>query len=613
MEHVHGILLDQKILCRSVHAVFVNTKCTRCGWSAPSFRTRSSTICGAQWAPDEACNSHHAKHKTHSHLFFHVCVVVLSFVASRSVAAAAASSLKRFSGETFVCNQQFTTHFGCVLEIVCAFSAKSRHCLCFFRKISPLLVFSEKSRHCLCTLQRSRHHIHDEDRRQQQLFQWLVVHDCTASCVRSRSKHIFSAFGTTRADGARQIRLVCAKPQTTSEDLGMKAVLLAAKCTYRNSATLKHTRTQIPALPHTCIHSMTSFFLRWMRRKISNRQNQRLHQCTSIRGPLTEPNQRTGHLCASCEAGCHHQSAPRAPGNSSIVDGHGTSQNRAPPQMPSLLGTFPQQICLASCLCPGQLKNKLLRFLQPPTPDFDAQHDHLRLWPTNSKNMRPIRRCASNNATPSIGSTLRFCAVGTNGAHEGGIRCQLCATEEGQAIHHPSSLRHPPLTSVMTRPQASRQTLATAFSETHHRRAKTPARARQECAVKKRGRPSRRRRTTRNNWGGIFVSLLVGHLNNANPTPDAPWDLAKAILTASTRVKTSLSLKCHSTREAALYCQPSLQHPGSKFSGSRDAGLTPSARACHVGGSKSHTPVNSFAAEAAASNRGVPSTSSTIN
>ena len=388
MEHVHGILLDQKFLCRSVHAAFVNTKCTRCGWSAPSFRTRSSTICGAQWAPGEPCNSHHARHKTHSHLFFHVCVVVLSFVASRSVAAAAASSLMRFSticrgdGETFVWSHRFTTHFGCVLAIACAFSAKSRH--------------------CLCTLQRSRHHIHDEDRRQQQLFQWLVLHDWTASCVRSRSRHIFSAsLGTPRADGARQVRLACAKPQTTSEDLGMKAVLLAAKCTYRNSATLKHTRTEIPALPHTCKHSMESFFLRWMKRKISNRQNQRLHQSTS--------------------------------------EGRSPSQTSEP-------AIFPHPV---------------RRLLQPPTPDVDAQHDHLRLWPTNSRNMRPIRRCASHNATPSIRSTLRLGAVGTDGAHEGGIRCQLCATEEGQAIHHPSSLRHPPLTFVMTRPPASRQTLAT--------------------------------------------------------------------------------------------------------------------------------------------------------
>ena len=36
-------------------------------------------------------------------------------------------------------------------------------------------------------------------------------------------------------------------------------------------------------------------------------------------------------------------------------------------------------------------------------------------------------------------------------------------------------------------------------------------------------------------------------------------------------------------------------------SGSWDAGLIPCARACQVGGTKSHTPVSSLAAEAAAS------------
>ena len=44
------------------------------------------------------------------------------------------------------------------------------------------------------------------------------LHDCTASYVRSRSRHIFSAsLGTPRADGARQVRLACAKPQTSRE------------------------------------------------------------------------------------------------------------------------------------------------------------------------------------------------------------------------------------------------------------------------------------------------------------------------------------------------------------------------------------------------------------
>ena len=98
--------------------------------------------------------------------------------------------------------------------------AESRHCFafrCFFASGAARARF-------FCTHQRSRmtestvfKHIHHKDRRQQQLFQWLALHDCTASYVRSRSKHIFSASLGTPADGARQVRLACAKPQTSRE------------------------------------------------------------------------------------------------------------------------------------------------------------------------------------------------------------------------------------------------------------------------------------------------------------------------------------------------------------------------------------------------------------
>ena len=46
------------------------------------------------WTPCQPCNSHHARHKTHRHQLFSVCVVVLSFITSRSVAAATASSAR---------------------------------------------------------------------------------------------------------------------------------------------------------------------------------------------------------------------------------------------------------------------------------------------------------------------------------------------------------------------------------------------------------------------------------------------------------------------------------------------------------------------------------------
>ena len=61
-------------------------------------------------------------------------------------------------------------------------------------------------------------HINHKDRRQLQLSKGRWLHDCTAGYVRSRSRDTFPAFlGTPRADGARQVRLACAKPQTTRE------------------------------------------------------------------------------------------------------------------------------------------------------------------------------------------------------------------------------------------------------------------------------------------------------------------------------------------------------------------------------------------------------------
>ena len=96
----------------------------------------------------QRCNSHHARRKTHRHLLFRVCVVVLSSITSRSVAAAAASSLMRFftkpelprrRGETVV---GVSVHQSCRLRLtpsLSVFSAESRHCLCF----------SAEPRHCL--------------------------------------------------------------------------------------------------------------------------------------------------------------------------------------------------------------------------------------------------------------------------------------------------------------------------------------------------------------------------------------------------------------------------------------------------------------------------------
>ena len=114
-----------------------------------------------------------------------------------------------------------------------------------------------------------------------------------------------------------------------------------------------------------------------MKRKIS--------QPSKLTSAPVHLNQRAAHGAKpanrpSCSTSCEgvSPSAPRAPGNSSIVDATVLATTQAkmdPTQTPSLLGTSPQQVCLASCLGSGQLRNKLLRLLRPPTLDFDAQHD----------------------------------------------------------------------------------------------------------------------------------------------------------------------------------------------------------------------------------------------
>ena len=83
-------------------------------------------------------NSHHARHKTHRHLLFRVCVVVLSSTTSRSVAAAAASLMRfpspscRGDAANPWLESAFISHVGlCLTPSLCVFSAESRHCFVF--------------------------------------------------------------------------------------------------------------------------------------------------------------------------------------------------------------------------------------------------------------------------------------------------------------------------------------------------------------------------------------------------------------------------------------------------------------------------------------------------
>ena len=102
LEHVYGILLDEKFLYRSVHAAFVNTKWYE-AWLERTLLLDpiifDMFVPGVlSWAPGDPCNSHHARHDLSRHSLCSVSTPwVLFSITSRSVAAAAASSLSRFS------------------------------------------------------------------------------------------------------------------------------------------------------------------------------------------------------------------------------------------------------------------------------------------------------------------------------------------------------------------------------------------------------------------------------------------------------------------------------------------------------------------------------------
>ena len=172
MEHVYGILLDEKYLYRSVHAAFVNTKWYEAWLERTSCWTRSSSTYGAQvcsrgrQASLVTAITQDTLVKTQS--LFCVCVLVLSSITSRSVAAAAASSLMRFSPSPSCrgdaanpwLESAFITHFGCVSRHL--FVSQSIAIACVSCRVSSLLVFPSEYRHCLCfrVLLRQAQHAH---------------------------------------------------------------------------------------------------------------------------------------------------------------------------------------------------------------------------------------------------------------------------------------------------------------------------------------------------------------------------------------------------------------------------------------------------------------------
>ena len=185
------------------------------------------------WAPGQPCNSHHARHIGQDTLVV-PCLRCGSFLYHKSVGGRGCGQqpdalFPRLLGPvclgdatTPLLESAFITHFWLSHAITLRGS----------RRVSPLLVYFgvffcvwDSTRTQFLHHQRPPiiestvfKHIHHKDRRQLQLSRRRWLHDCTASCVRSRSRHIFSdSLGTLRADETRQVRFACSKPQTSRE------------------------------------------------------------------------------------------------------------------------------------------------------------------------------------------------------------------------------------------------------------------------------------------------------------------------------------------------------------------------------------------------------------
>ena len=174
-------------------------------------------------------------------------------------------------------------------------------------------------------------------------------------------------------------------------------------------------------------------------------------------------------------------SAPRAPGNSSIVDAQPCT---AKPRWNPTQAKLARHVCACWSLLllgPGQLRNTVLHLLRPPRPR-PTQHSGLcSCVPLFTSTRFPQRHAVNPISSPSGG------AVRTEGADECGIRQRIVRLRR-EAGHQPplQVSGHPPrlsrsryliITFVVTRPPASRQTVAAALSKAHPRPAKTPARA----------------------------------------------------------------------------------------------------------------------------------------
>ena len=206
VEHVYGILLDEKFLYRSVHAVFREHEVVRgvVGAHPPVGPDHLRHVGPGvlSWAPGQPCNSHHSRHTGQDT----VVVPYLrfgSFLHHKSVGGRGCGQqpdafrpqpeLPRRRGESSLGVRVHHSFWLCITPSLCVF-LESIAIACVSWRVSPMHVFpcsfspgTARAR-SLYTHERSRttestifEHIHHKDRRRLQLFQRLALRQGRAS------------------------------------------------------------------------------------------------------------------------------------------------------------------------------------------------------------------------------------------------------------------------------------------------------------------------------------------------------------------------------------------------------------------------------------------------
>ena len=146
MEHVYGILLDQKFLYRSVHATFVNTKWYE-AWLERTllldpiiFDMWGPGV--LSWAPGQPCNSHHARHTGQDTLVV-PCLRCGSFLYHKSVGGRGCGQQPDAFFHGFLARSAAATRriLGWSQRSSLVLVVSHAIALCVFRRVSPLLVY----------------------------------------------------------------------------------------------------------------------------------------------------------------------------------------------------------------------------------------------------------------------------------------------------------------------------------------------------------------------------------------------------------------------------------------------------------------------------------------